>query len=169
MKTIEVSDEMYDQLMALSTEINQQDNRATAMPYFFQIHQEEKIFGVDGDYDNDGYIWYHPGSESKISPNRDEMMEWLSSYQDISVDPDITDEDLEKELEEYGCHKGYYRDQEVLHNAFFTSKACKEHIQANKHHYQTDAVDYLNHAFRNPELELVLKFLCELTGGSLHK
>ena len=43
MKQIEVTDEMYDFLMKLSIEINAQDNRSTAMPYFFQIQTKEQV------------------------------------------------------------------------------------------------------------------------------
>ena len=43
MKTINVSDEMYEFLINLSEEINKQDNRSTAMPYFFQIQTSEEV------------------------------------------------------------------------------------------------------------------------------
>jgi len=47
-------------------------------------------------------------------------------------------------------------------------KACKEHIEQNHYHYNNPK-DYLVHAFRNPEMETVLEFLCGITGGELHK
>lgn len=52
-------------------------------------------------------------------------------------------------------------------NAFLTSKACDEHIRVNKHNLRSP-INYLSGAFRNPELEMVMKFLCELNGGKLH-
>jgi len=45
----------------------------------------------------------------------------------------------------------------------FTEKTYKEHMG---HHY-VNPVDFLNYAFQNPKLELVFRFLCELTGGQL--
>lgn len=93
MKTIEVTDEMYKFLEELSTELNTQNHRCTAMPYFFQVQTK---------------------------------------------------------------------------NAFLTEKACKEHIKLNKHHYNEPA-DYLMHAFRNPELEKLMEFICGITKGKLHK
>ena len=47
-------------------------------------------------------------------------------------------------------------------NFFLTQKACEDHIKLNHHHY-TDAQPYLFHAWRNPEMEIVQQFLCELT------
>jgi len=64
--------------------------------------------------------------------------------------------------------KVYYRNQQVFSNAFFTEDTCKKHIEGNKHHYE-NATDFLSFAFRNPELELVQQFLCEISGGKIHK
>lgn len=52
-------------------------------------------------------------------------------------------------------------------NCFLTEKACKEHIESNHYHY-TDPKDYLNHAWRNPEMELISKFLCGLVGKEIY-
>jgi hypothetical protein len=41
-------------------------------------------------------------------------------------------------------------------------KACKKHIECNSHHYN-EPVDYLSYASRNPELEMVQKFIMGLT------
>ena len=37
MKTIEISDEMYEALVEISTNMKNQDNRCTASPYFYQV------------------------------------------------------------------------------------------------------------------------------------
>jgi hypothetical protein len=47
MKTIEVSDEMYEKLMEISKEMNSQSNRGTAMPYFFQVQTKNPIYFVE--------------------------------------------------------------------------------------------------------------------------
>ena len=47
MKIIEIEDEMYEFLMNLSKELNTQDHRGTAMPYFFQIQTKEKVAAPD--------------------------------------------------------------------------------------------------------------------------
>jgi hypothetical protein len=55
----------------------------------------------------------------------------------------------------------------VYHNHFLTEKGCKEHIQRNHYHYN-EPVDYLNHAWRNPEMDLISEFLCGLVGKKIH-
>lgn len=44
---------------------------------------------------------------------------------------------------------------------FFTEKACRQHIEENKHHYR-NPMDYLNFAFRNPEMETLLGILSKI-------
>ncbi len=59
MKTIEITDEMYDSLMEISKELNTQNHRSTAMPYFFQIQDETEAIVYE---DNGGEIKYiHDG------------------------------------------------------------------------------------------------------------
>ena len=166
MKTIEVSDEMYEQLMALSNEMNTQDHRCTAMPYFFQVREEKRIDGVDGDYSIDGHVWVSPYGDGVIEADRQSMAEALGNL-DVMFEKDISDEGLEDLMEKNEFYKGYFRTQEVYSNAFLTEKACKEHIRANHYHY-IKPVDYLSHAFRNPDMELICKFICGLTGKEIH-
>lgn len=164
MKTIEVSDEMYEKLIALSNEMNSQDHRATAMPYIFQVMETKKIYGVDGDYDIDGYVWVKDGTTENTV---DSMIEALENDEVEFDKENYNQSELENLMEENGYRKGYYRNEEVYSNAFLSEKSCKEHIQANKYHYE-NPVDYLSHAFRNPDIELISQFLCELTGGKIH-
>jgi hypothetical protein len=53
-------------------------------------------------------------------------------------------------------------------NCFFTAKAAQEHLDKNHYHYHKNADVYLNHAWRNPEAELVSTFLCGLVGKELY-
>jgi len=46
-------------------------------------------------------------------------------------------------------------------DVFFTEKACRQHIEENKHHYR-NPMDYLNFAFRNPEIETLLGILSKI-------
>jgi hypothetical protein len=49
-----------------------------------------------------------------------------------------------------------------------TAKAAQAHLDANDYHYHKDADVYLNHAWRNPEAELVTEFLCSLINKKMH-
>jgi hypothetical protein len=164
MKTIEISDEMYDSLMELSKELNTQSHRSTAMPYFFQIQTQDKRHVADGCGTE---CYYFDGSEIETD---EEINEAVADYKDWSISrvSKLSKDEKIDILEDAGWQRAEYQFADVYENAFFTEKACKEHIRLNHYHYNKP-VDYLTHAFRNPEMELVLKFLCELTNGQLHK
>ncbi len=86
----------------------------------------------------------------------------LELFESQSVFTDI--EDYKKDL---GIEEVHTAVEKTYTNAFFTEKACRKHIEANYYHYN-NPVSYLKHAFRNDEMKLVMKFLCELSGGELH-
>ncbi len=180
MKTIEVSDEMYDSLMELSKEMTSQDMLGTRMPHMFQIKTEKQVAAYPGC----GYeVWVESDGEELSSDS--EIREYISKYiyendEDISRLDDDEAEKLAKEkvadMDEWDI-KSWLEEKEwwgvevttesKYENTFFTSKACQEHIDANHYHYKNPRV-FLNHAWRNPEQELVSRFLCELSGGKLH-
>lgn len=164
MKTIEVSDELHQKLMELSESINSQDNRATAMPYFFQIMTKEKRHVPDGC----GIECWH--YEDSTIETEEEINQTIADYLDCDIQQAKILDDYEKEatLEKAGWRKVNYDYEEKYQNAFLTERSCKEHIKLNHYHYN-EPVDYLSHAFRNPDLETVYEFLCGLTGKKIHK
>lgn len=170
MKKIKVTDEMYKALVELSNELNSQDNRATAMPYFYQIQTKEQVPTMEG---CGVEAWHY---DSRLIETDEEIKEAIFEYQEWELNSvtnnkmynAIAESEKEDILERIGFNKVNYDIIDKYENAFLTEKGCRKHIEANKHHYKKP-VDYLAHAFRNPELETVLKFLCELTGGKLHK
>jgi hypothetical protein len=187
MKTIEVTDEMYNSLMELSKEMVSQDPLGTKMPHMFQIQTNEEI--VTNDWCGTE-IWVN--SEGDELRTEDDIREYITQYiydgNDNGFDlSSLGDKESMKlatktvnEMNEYDLH--HYLENEVdydwrtvnvttehkYQNTFFTAKACKEHIEQNDYHYREPKC-YLNHAWRNPEMELVSKFLCELSGGKLHE
>jgi len=170
MKTIDVTDEMYEFLMNLSKELNTQDHRCTAMPYFFQIQTKKEVLSVEG-----------CGVEAWVLDDLtietdEEIMLTIFEHKNWDIESNVDNDkynkfdswDIEELLEEIGYRKINYELTDEYQNAFLTEKACRKHIEANHYHY-SDPKDYLQHAFRNPELEKVLEFLCSLSGGSLHR
>jgi len=164
-KTIEVSEEMYDFLMLLSKEVNNQNHRATAMPYIFQVETQEEVIAVEG---NGNEVWISEDSDSRLD-TEEEITNRISEYKEIEISEVPTDW-LEREtiLEKMGYRKIYLETKAVYQNAFFTEKACKEHIERTKHHYR-DPQCFLSYATRNPELEMIYTFIAELTGGKIYK
>ncbi|MGH1365834.1 MAG: hypothetical protein ACRBF0_19905 [Calditrichia bacterium] len=136
--SIELPIDVYEKLKTIAKEVETQDNRATAPPYFFQIMEKKRIYGMDDDY-ADLFIWVsnHDGEET--------------------YHPDAVEEDFDEDK----FHKVYYKDEYVYKNAFFSEKAIKRHIELNHYHY-SEPKTFLTHAFRNPELELFFQFLKHL-------
>jgi len=166
MKKIEISDEMYNSLMELSKDLNSQNHRITTMPYFFQIQTDEQVAVPEG---NGTEAWHYDGAVIETDEEiKDAVIEY-KEWEDYKAEFDkLTDSEIEEYLEEAGWSKCNFDTVKRLENSFFTEKACKAHIEQNSYHYN-NPVDYLSHATRNPEMELVMKFLCELSGGKLHK
>jgi len=166
MKTIQVTDEMHDFLINISKELSDQDHRSTAMPYFFQVQTKKRIAVPEG---NGIEAWHCDGSliesDEEIEDAVNEYKDWDEHNTEFNH---LQDYEIENILERAGYRKVNYDYEEVLENTFFTSKACDEYIKKNSHNLSSP-INYLSHAFRNPEMEMVAKFLCELTGGKLHK
>jgi hypothetical protein len=141
MKTIEVTDEVYAKLIELANEMTTQNMRGTRMPHMFQIRDWKKVY--DAELNGDTVIWLDRGNGIEI-----ETIESLIDY---------------IHLEEYS-----YSLVAEYTNCFLTAKAAQAHLEANHYHYHKDADVYLNHAWRNPEAELVSTFLCSLIGKEMH-
>lgn len=178
MKTIEVTDEMYNSLMEISKEMNTQDNRCTAKPHLFQVQETKTLPTCDGCgdeiwvsddgyeikskealidivaedlYDNDEKYAYIEGNDAREKATLEAQEMW-------------NENECSNWLKENDYRRVEVQNVSFLSNCFFTSKACDEHIRINGHNLH-EPVNYLTHAFRNPEMELVSKFLCELSGG----
>lgn len=171
MKTIEVTDEMYDKLMALATEMTTQDPRGTRMPHIFQIRTVEEVVAADGC----GEEFWFDEEDVKLHDDEDIKEAVINIKGWDSLEKEDADKlyneldggDIEDILENHDYKKVNIQEEYRYQNFFFTAKACKEHIKLNDYHYR-QPVDYLSHAWRNPEMELVATFLCGLVGKPMH-
>lgn len=174
MKIIEVTDEMYDSLIRLATEMVEQDMRGTRMPHLFQIRDWERVY--DDNLNGDVRVLVDSSGDYTVI----ETLEELKDYMDRNgVEyPENLEEmweddywwDLDEWIEENlpDLEKSSYSLEPRYKNGFLTAKAAEEHLKSNYYHYHRDADVYLNHAWRNPEAELVSKFLVGLIGKELH-
>lgn len=174
MKTIKVSDEMYDFLMNLSNEIKTQDNRCTAMPYFFQVREKKEVAAHEG---SGTEVLYSSEYEVELRTEQnkrqwikehfdyfDESM-WYEELKEIDI---VNEWTLDAALMDLDFNRFYVDEDYEYSNVFFTSKACDEYIKLNRHNLKSPD-NYLKHAFRNREMEMIFKFITELNGGKLHK
>jgi hypothetical protein len=171
MKTIEVSEEMYDKLIGLATEMTTQDPRGTKMPHMFQIRDWKKQY--DWGLNGNTHIWV--GDYGEEIETLDEFKEYLENN-GIDIPENIEDIwndhwDMEDFLEEKNIvlKQCSYSLVPEYTNHFLTAKAAEEHLRLNDYHYHKDADVYLNHAWRNPEMEMVSEFLCGLVVKEPHK
>jgi hypothetical protein len=173
MKIIEVNDETYSKLIELANEMINQDNRGTRMPHIFQIRDWKKVY--DSDLNGDKHIFIDTNNDYNEIESIDEFKEYLSNN-DINI-PDNINEiwddylELDDFVDEYcpDLKKTSYSLEPFYVNSFFTAKSAQKHLDLNYYHYHKDADVYLNHAWRNSEMELVSGFLCSLVGKDIYK
>lgn len=164
MKTIKVSDEIYDFLISTSKEINSQDNRITAEPYFYQIREEKEIATGEGMGEEvwvmDGEI--HLRTEQDIKEAVFEWKEWdLENKLHQKKYSELGGWEIDEILEE-NYRKVHVSVDYTYSNCFLTEKAARQHIKINGHNLKSP-VDYLIHAYRNHEMINIFKFLKGLT------
>jgi hypothetical protein len=172
MKSIEISDEMYAKLIELATEMTTQDPRGTRMPHLFQIRDWKRVY----DWNLNGNIkcWIDPSADFCVVETLADLKDYLENC-DI-LPPENIEElwedgyDIQDWIEE-NCEdlkECSYSMEPVYTNSFLTAKAAQAHLDTNDYHYHKDADVYLNHAWRNPEAELVTEFLCNLVNKKMH-
>lgn len=154
-------------LKELKHELNTQDNRATVNPRFYQIQHEKFVASFDGE--GNYFEAVHHGESLGIYTYDDEGLEELKDVLLADYDEEYSEdvgeinslklEKLDNDSLDLKCYGGDY--EHVYVNAFLTERACKKHIEANRHHYR-NPVDYLSYGFRNPELEKVLEILSKI-------
>ena len=160
MKTIQVTDKVYEALAEISRNMNAQDNRCTAYPILFQIQTNEQKAAPEGCGEPG---WYSDGT---VLETEEEITDAIFDYKDEELTKDairsLSELARDEMMEEAGWEKGYYIYEHKYQNAFFTEKACEEHIRLNHYHY-AEPKSYVDHAFRNPEMEIIQNFLINLT------
>lgn len=129
---------------SLVSEIEGQDNRCTASPYFYVIRDKEVRAVPDGCGDEKRYYW--DGDQYTVA----EVLEHFPG-KDI-------DQVLHENSDIWAMDVNVVRFTPENHNVFLTEKACRQHLDQNRHHF-TDPSDYVRHAFRNPEMEGVVAAL----------
>ena len=172
-KTIEVSEEMYNKLIELATEMTTQDPRGTRMPHMFQIRDWKRQY--DWALNGDTKCWVDSTGDYTVIETLDDLKSYLE-YNDIDA-PENLDElwedsyDLQDWIEDHcdDLQECSYSMEPEYTNHFLTAKAAEEHLILNDYHYHKDADVYLNHAWRNQEMETISTFLCGLVGKSIHQ
>jgi hypothetical protein len=148
-KTVVISDKTAAFLIELNRRLETQDNRATASPYFFTVRCISEVPVPDGFTDEIRYV-----------------IDGCSSYTEDELRKYCEENRLDfEEFKVNGCQKYNVRDVEEFKNVFFTEEGYNEHIRLNGHNYRhyKRFDSYVDHAFRNPEIEQLLAAVREIS------
>ena len=133
-----------------------QDNRATALPIYYQIEDEEEI-PTSPDY-ADGWHWFYD-CDTYSTEDAKEYLIGNVSEEDLDGDGS-----LEEKLENFGFEKVYYLTKKVYKRMFLTEESAKLHLKQNRYHYGPKARTYVFHAWRNSELKSFLEAVARSVG-----
>lgn len=139
--TVQISKETFEFLKSLGKEVETQDNRSTAKPYFIALQVAEEYPSPDGyDYDKTYYLDKHG------NPPVDSIAEVLENDPEHSLD----------EIKETNCRYVW-----EVHNVFLTDRGYNEHLRLNRHNIRKESRSFMYHAFRNPEFDGIFKAIAE--------
>lgn len=135
----------------LQHEMLTQSNRSTSYPIFIVV-EEKKIYGVDENFSD--------GRDRKDSDAIDYKNELCDECKKASEDGELPDD-----CDNWRCSDSFmnYKIEEDVPNIragfFFSAKACDQHIENNRHHYNHTAHSYAISACYNHELQGVMEFI----------
>ncbi len=176
--TMDIDKDALRWLRYFIKELNSQDNRITASPYYYTLRCPKQVFGVDKGNSED-FIWVDDAAEEIHAPEEVavEVLQELGmedckrAYGGMVPEGDIpekaeevTDMWLIIAAEEGDWTKRWYRNEHEFKGVFFTEKAIFKHLEENKHRYPEGTDTYLEHAWRNPELKQLFENIGKLVG-----
>ena len=152
--TIQIKRETLKSIQDIAHELEFQDNRATAKPYFLVIRTKRWRTTLDSHaHGETRTVRINEDDDSTEFKSFEEYCAWAKAY-----DPD-DDSDLAAgwdKLPEYTL-EAYYDES----NVFLTDKGFDEHVRLNKHNLG-ECHTYMKHAFRNPEMDAIFKLIAEV-------
>lgn len=189
MKTIQISDGTYAFLKNLAEKLNTQDNRMTANPRYYAIREKDRIYGVEDGY-ADEFVYVDRDGEVECE-TLEEAFECECEYNDIEkISGETAIDAIKREwtnkkycffsrvVGTYSKLKADDSDEEILvdllcwrkvgirytekfSNCFLTEEAANRHIEINGHNLKSPDT-FLFHAYRNEELDMVIKAIKEI-------
>ena len=129
-------------LSSLMKEVNTQNNRFTASPFYFQVQSRE--WQVCPEEDDDAVEFYLWDCEPIETKDLEEMSDEEKIDNFGSLDMDIIIEDMSDPF--------YQKIVWAGKGIFLTEKAANEHILLNNYHYHNPRT-YVKHFWRNYEME----------------
>jgi hypothetical protein len=162
---IETKEDAHKFLSELIDKINAQDNRCTAMPYFYVVRRErwrltERGYG----HGKTKSVKYFSHLESEFETYEEYTKRCHEYY-----DTDFNETKAKEAWDQADWHDMVIEHEDE--NIFFTEDGYNEHIRLNGHNYRGSLrhYSYVKHAFRNPEIKDLLLSVAILTDKKLSK
>lgn len=157
-------------------QMNEQDNRSTATPYFYQIEDIDYVASYHED-EWDRLVVVKDCEPVATGETIQEICSQLIEDERFTendfVDADGDGVDFIWELEDklQSSDMQVYREKktEKYSGCFFTETDAKAHLESNSHHYSSEARTYVQHCWRAPELEQFFKSVGEICGVSYQR
>lgn len=166
-------------LKELQHEMLTQPTICQANPRFWVVRQTVREYGIDTEYDFDGWVIVGEDDEESRT-DMESMYEWLHDTLEIDCEliqftkdgfyikiGEIQLIDENDVMNYIGKHTGYnqfnlvtYKDEkEIVPNTMFlTLRECEEHIKRNHYHYNEPS-PYAMTAWRSPQVERLYKII----------
>jgi hypothetical protein len=120
------------------TKMRAQDNRATAFPFYYVIRTEVEDMAPVENCDYTRWYW------------QDSSYESLEAIEKYCKENDYTEKEIstaKREAQEYGVKKRWDK-----RGMFLTETDAINHLKLNYYHYSHNAHNFVEHAWRAPEL-----------------
>ena len=143
-----LTEQQLKEIKELANELKNQDpdgkKWGTRPPLWFCIQDVEQRF--DPMNGGDHLVYYDSGQcQQYIGEDVDDIIEQLRGDEE---DEGVSCVDIEQD-----CYPIVY--EFVTKRIFHTHKAAKRHLEANHYHYSSKVRIWCDHAWRNPEAELI--------------
>lgn len=164
---INLEDSDFEYLKEMISNMRSQSNRCTRSPYYYTIQEDRKVYHSGWEM-NDNWMWINTSRELEFDFDDESLKDYIvESCEDLPEDfeelwennasgfEDLYFDDI---VEKLGFEKYCYSIEKVYSNCFLTEKDAENHIRINKHNL-CNPETYVDHAFRNRDMELVVNLL----------
>jgi len=154
MKAIYISDKTASFLKEFTERLKKQDNRCTADPFYFTVRKFVDVAVPEGCGDKTMYYDSHDNETYSEKQVKERCLELDMDFHDYVQDR---------------CNSYDVKEEERFENFFFTKEGYDQHVKLNGHNIAKSCISfdsYVDHAYRNPEIDNILKALKEI-GESL--
>lgn len=157
------------ELIETSKLMRTQSNRSTQYPLFI-IQEEQEVVKAEGC--GGEYRYLTDDCESSLTAEQYDAIEEAQDNENSESVAELVEELGFESL--YDINLRDYRkieyDLEYVYcdnaGVFFTEQACHDHIESNRHHY-TKPRSYVISAWRNYEMQEVMRMILKLTGDDI--